>query len=439
MSHALGVRILFAMFEGGGNLSLILPIVARLVDRGHDVRVLAGPNVRAGRPPMSERFLPRIRATGATPVVLPTPTPHPFDDARFGWTPPWLDRLTPNCAPLVWSRAWAEGVRAELARARADVVAADFILLGALAGAEAAGVPATALVHGTWKHRPAPGTPPYGTGFLPSQGLLGRLRAAPFNALFEYRYRRDGLPPLNAARRSVGLPPLRSTFEQFDRAERVLLLSSAAFDMPPRPLPENVRYVGAPVERAPNTAWRPPWSADDLRPLVLVGLSTLRQGQGPVMQRVIEALGALPVRALVTLGPSLDRSDFVAPPNTVIEAFVPHDVVMPLADVMVTQCGLGTLAKALAFGLPLVCIPLLADQPGNAALVVARGAGVRLSSRARPNEIARAIMRVLGEARFREAARQLSSQISREDGALNAAVELERLADRTSAGRAVTP
>lgn len=417
------------MFEGGGNVSLILPIVARMVERGHDVRVLAGPNVRAGRPPMSERFLSRISSTGAATVVLATPTPHPFDEARFGRTPPWLERITPNCPPLVWSRAWAAGVHTELARATPDAVAADFILLGALAGAEAAGVPAAALVHGTWKHRPARGViTPYSTGLPAGGGLVGSLRAAPLNALIAYRYRRDGLPALNAARASVGLLPIRSPFEQFDRAERVLLLSSDAFDMPPRPLPDNVRYVGAPVEKGVDADWQPPWPADEALPLVLVSLSTLPQGQGAVMHRVIEALADLPVRALVTLGPSLDRSDFVAPPNTVIERFVPHDQVMPLADVLVTQCGAGTLAKALSVGTPLVCIPIMADQPGIAALVVARGAGVRLSPRARPQQIGDAIMRVLGEPRFREAAQKLASRISREDGALDAAVELERLA-----------
>jgi UDP:flavonoid glycosyltransferase YjiC (YdhE family) len=159
-----------------------------------------------------------------------------------------------------------------------------------------------------------------------------------------------------------------------------------------------------------------------------VSLSTLRQGQGPVMHRVLEALGQLPVRALVTLGPSLDRSDFTAPPNTVIEAFVPHDLVMPHAAAMVTQCGLGTLAKALAFGLPLVCIPIIADQPGNAALAVVRGAGVRLSPSAPSREVARAIMRVLCEPRFREAASRLASRLSGEDGALNAALQLEQMA-----------
>ena len=268
-------------------------------------------------------------------------------------------------------------------------MAADFILLGALAAAEAVGVPAAALVHRTWKHRPAPGATPYGTGFLSSRSVLGRVRAAPYNVLIEYRYRRDGLPPLNRARRELGLAPLRSAFEQYDRIARVLILSGAAFNIPPDPLPANVRYVGAPVERSSRTTWRSPWPADDLRPLVLVSLSTLPQGQGPLLKRVLEAVGMLPVRALVTLGPSLDRADFAGPPNAVLEAFVPHDAVMPLASAMVTQCGLGTLAKALSVGLPLVCLPLIADQPGNAALVAAHGAGMHLHPSASPAHIAR--------------------------------------------------
>ena len=432
-------RFLFAMFEGGGNLSLILPIVAELARRNHDVRVLAGPWVRARprRRPLSERFVERIRATGAAPIILPMPAIHPFDDARFrglvaGWTPRWLERLTSNCAPLVWSTAWATGVRSELDRAPADVLAADFILLGALAAAEAAGVPAAALVHGTWKHRPAPGATPYGTGLLPSGSVFGRLRAAPYNALIEYRYRRDGLLPLNRARRKLGLAPLPSPFEQYDRIARVLILSSAAFDIPPAPLPANVRYVGAPVERSSATTWRSPWQVDDPRPLVLVSLSTLPQGQGPLLKRVLEAVGMLPVRALVTLGPSLDRADFTGPPNTILETFVPHDAVMPLASAMVTQCGLGTLVKALSMGLPLVCLPLVADQPGNAALVAAHGAGVRLHPRASPAHIAIAIRRVLTESSFREAAGRLASHLANENGAQNAASELEALAPTTA-------
>lgn len=59
-------RFLFAMFQGGGNIPLILPVAAELVTRGHEVRVLAGPGIRAGRLPISDRFRERIAAAGAT-------------------------------------------------------------------------------------------------------------------------------------------------------------------------------------------------------------------------------------------------------------------------------------------------------------------------------------------------------------------------------------
>ena len=190
---------------------------------------------------------------------------------------------------------------------------------------------------------------------------------------------------------------------------------------------------GPAFRRAPRRLADADVATDARRPLSL-GV-TLNHADEPSTGFAFDQLGtrvtARPSgRVELTLGPSLDRSEFTAPPNMAIEAFVPHDHVMPLAAAMVTQCGLGTLAKALAFGLPLVCIPILADQPGNAALVVVRGAGVRLSPNASPREIARAIMRILSEPRFREAAARLKSRIAGEDGALNAAIELEFLADR---------
>lgn len=65
-------RVLFAMFQGGGNIPLIMPVAARLAARGHQVRIMAGPGVRHSRLPVSTSFLQRIRTAGATlvPSVL---------------------------------------------------------------------------------------------------------------------------------------------------------------------------------------------------------------------------------------------------------------------------------------------------------------------------------------------------------------------------------
>ena len=95
-----------------------------------------------------------------------------------------------------------------------------------------------------------------------------------------------------------------------------------------------MRHVGTPFDDADVSPWTPPWPAGDARPLVLVSLSTLDQGQAPVMQRVIHALAPLPVRGLVTLGPALDPAQFTPPPNVRLEAFLPHSAVLPHAAAM---------------------------------------------------------------------------------------------------------
>ena len=54
-------HILAAMFQGGGNIPLLMPVMARLVERGHILRILAGPGVRRSRLPISESLIRRSR------------------------------------------------------------------------------------------------------------------------------------------------------------------------------------------------------------------------------------------------------------------------------------------------------------------------------------------------------------------------------------------
>jgi UDP:flavonoid glycosyltransferase YjiC (YdhE family) len=115
-------------------------------------------------------------------------------------------------------------------------------------------------------------------------------------------------------------------------------------------------------------------------------------------------------------------ADFVASPNVVLERFVPHAAVLPHADVLVTQCGIGTVTKGLLYGVPLVCVPLVADQPDNAACVVARGAGVHVPPDAPPEKIGAAIQRLLNGRRFRTATQQLGAAIEREGDAADGTI-----------------
>ena len=144
-----------------------------------------------------------------------------------------------------------------------------------------------------------------------------------------------------------------------------------------------------------------------------------------LMQRILAALASLPVRALVTVGPALDPSRFAPPGNVVLESFVPHRSVLPHAAAIVSQCGLGTVMKALAHGVPLVCLPLVGDQPENAARVQGLGAGVRLPSDAGPSHIREAIEHVLTDPAFRLAAQRIAKAIADEDPVQAAVDEIE--------------
>ena len=324
--------------------------------------------------------------------------------------------------------AYYHDVTAAIADERPDVILTDYLLLGGYVAAERAGIPLASLIHTVFP-LPAPGLPPYGMGLQPARGALGRLRDAAFAQVFR-RFYDARLADLNRVRVEAGLPALATTFEQFWAADRLLVLTSPAFDFPATSLPSNVRYVGPQLD---DPAWLAPWEPpaawqNDGRPLALVSLSTTYQGQADVVRRIVAALGEMPVRGLVTLGPALRPEEITLPSNVRAEQYAPHTLVCPQADLVVTHGGHGTIITALSCGVPVVCLPMGRDQADNAARVVWRGAGLRCSSKAGVTTLRQTIQRALEEPRFRAGARRIAEEIASHTGASQAIQEVEALA-----------
>lgn len=272
-----------------------------------------------------------------------------------------------------------------------------------------------------------PGAPPPGLGLRPATGAFGRLRDRVLTRLLVAPWQ-TGRKALNAARVANGLPPLDSVVEAFDRVDRQLVLSPRAFDHPGRRFPANLRHVGP---RLDDPAWAgepelPPGDA----PLVLVGLSSSFMKQGDLLGRIAEALGTLPVRALLTTGPAVDPATIPAPANVKVVAAAPHNLVLPHTALTITHAGHGTAIKSLAAGVPLVCMPLGRDQTEVARHVEFAGAGVMVSKKAAAGVIARAVERVLGDPSYRREARRLAAEIAAETATDLAVAELEALAAR---------
>lgn len=412
---------LFVTFEGGGNIPPVLGLAQRLAARGHDVRVLTEPCLRAAVEQAGARFVPFtryfIREDRTQDIIGDSQARTPIGALRNTF-----ERLVFGPAPVV-----AQETRRAIDAQRPDVVAADALMPGALIAAQAAGIPRVVLFHMP-EYLPGPGRPAAGPGFLPRADLAGRLRDGLMTRLF-YRQLKPFLAPFNEARRAAGLPPLvspREMVEQFHAADRRLMMTSRAFDFPITPAPANVRYVGRVLDDPDWTGeWRNPWADDDARPLVVASLSSTFQDQRDALRRIIAALGTLPVRGLVTLGPAMAGERFDVPANVASVASAPHAQVFPHAAAIVTHAGHGTVMRALANGVPLLCLPMGRDQDDNAARVVARGAGLRLRPSASPDRIAAALRRLLDDPAFRASAAYLGRTIRDDVAADRAITELE--------------
>jgi UDP:flavonoid glycosyltransferase YjiC (YdhE family) len=147
---------------------------------------------------------------------------------------------------------------------------------------------------------------------------------------------------------------------------------------------------------------------------------------------VAHALGTMPVRGVITTGRAVDSVDVPAPGNVRVLRAAPHAQILAEAAVVVTHAGHGTVIKALAAGVPLVCLPQGRDQRDNAARVQRLGAGIRLGKRATPAAIAGAVGKVLDGGHYRAAAVAFAAQLTREAACTpTAADEAENLLTRS--------
>ena len=131
----------------------------------------------------------------------------------------------------------------------------------------------------------------------------------------------------------------------------------------------------------------------------------------PIFRLVLEALGRLDANALFTVGP-FDRDRLgPVPANVTVTAYRPQAEAME-CDVVVTHAGSGTTVAALSRGLPLVAVPMFADQMHNADRLVAAGLGVRVDPDRVSEGLTAAIERVLSDPSYRAAAQRIAANIA---------------------------
>ena len=378
-------RYLIVTWDGAGNLVSTLGIARELVERGHDVRLLGHRSIDERCGSHGWRFLPLAEA-------------EDFDSTVAGDVASEFETMINK---LWFNPALGNEVLEELGREPADVVIVDCMLFGALTGAQASGVPTVALFH------------------APFSGYRG----GPMVDMLA-----PGIAMVNELRAQLGRSPVTSMADVHDACALGIVATPREYDVD-MPTPDNVRFVGPILDGPPLTTQLDTLDIDDgPEPLVVVSFSTSFQDQLQPLQRVVDALGELPVRVVVTTGSAIPARAITAPANTTVVGYAPHVTLLPHASAVVTHAGLGTVMASLRHGVPLVCMPMGRDQFFNAAMVERLGAGPTIPMDADGDTIRAAVQSVLNGSAARDGAKRMAGVIAGYGGAADAVNELEALA-----------
>lgn len=234
-------------------------------------------------------------------------------------------------------------------------------------------------------------------------------------------------PSLEAHRKSIGAEADPSA-EQL-RRETVFTLFPASLEAPDAGSGPVKRFRAARRKAAPLPNFWPEREG----PFVYVTLGTTMGNMDEskaLYGVVLDGVRDLPIRVLLTIGNDLPMDALGdVPANVHIERFVPQDDVIPHAAAVVFHGGSGTMLGVSAAGVPMVVLPMFADQPQNAERVAAVGAGLALPKRgATPQSIREALSSVLAEPSFRSAAQKLAVEMASLSPMDDVVTELERLA-----------
>jgi UDP:flavonoid glycosyltransferase YjiC (YdhE family) len=338
------MRILFTVQPSVGHLHPLVPVAAALDDAGHEVAVATA---RSFRSEVEGCGLTHLDAGldwltsdqsswGAFP---PMPPPGP-EFAAFVVTM-FADVTTTAMVPdlLAIAREW-----------RPDLIVREGMEYGGCIAAECLGIPHASVAGNAYAAVDSPDI-----HYFPGNRLMVA-------------------EPLARQREQHGLPP--------DPDVRMPFRHLHMCFMPPRwdddsvPRPANARFLRHASTLRPGIEL-PAWVAQlPERPTVLACLGTVFNKTPGVLEAIIDGLRDEPLNLIVVFGEHEDPARFgPQPANVRLVPCLSQPRLLPHCDLLITHGGFNSVKEALSEAVPMVVIPITADQPYSAQRCAALGVG----------------------------------------------------------------
>jgi UDP:flavonoid glycosyltransferase YjiC (YdhE family) len=386
------VRVLLGAFGDPGHAFPVLALGEELVARGHAVAIETW-----------QKWREPAEACGMTFAAAPEYQVFPTREVPL--------------KPYEAAARAALVSRQLVASFAPDVVVADILTAAPALAADLEGVPRATLVPHVFPDLPS-GFPPFSIGARLPRTRLGRALWAQTDRLVAKGVE-QGRVEYNDCRAQLGLSPLPYGHTGLSR-ELTMIATFPQLEYP-RAWPDWTRIVGPMLWEPGGPRVDPP---DGSGPVVLVATSTSQDPSGSLLNAVLEALADEPVRVIAIASEPRD-----APANAVLVPWMSYAETMPVCDLVVCHGGHGTVARALASGVPVLICPAAGDMAETAARVDWAGVGVRLAPRfGTPWGVRLAVRRALRSRALREGAGQLAAWARAHPGPEAAATQLERWA-----------
>lgn len=381
-------KLLLAMAQETGHFNATLALAKALRGRGHDVRYLAMPDRAAFLEQQGFETIPIMAAVFPRGSEAASPPAGGGVRARWAARMRRIDRARAAFDGLV-DRELDEIVAAH----RPDLCLVDPLLPALAVVTERAGF-RTLMLSTTLPLARVRGTAPLCSAVPAGDGWLGRARTdaawarllatqAVLRRLARLGLRFDRELALERAARDRGFPASRIQTASF-YASRValpeLILCPRELEFDAAEVDPTRHYVGPVIDlarREPEFPWH---RIAPGRPLVYATLGSAPH-QWPHTPRFLDAaLAAMHARAdwqwVLSTGERAHAAVAPrAPSHAIVVPYAPQLQLLARAQVMVTHAGLNSLKEALWFAVPLVALPCMLDQKGNAARIAHHGLG----------------------------------------------------------------
>jgi MGT family glycosyltransferase len=310
---------------------------------------------------------------------------------------------------------------------RPDAVVSDILTLAPTLAAEASGIPLATLIPHIYPVVES-GLPFFAVGLRPPRTPLGRWGWRAGQRALEVGLR-QGRRDLNRQRERLGLPPIERFHGGISR-DLALVATYPQLEYPRR-WPPGVEVTGPMTFELPHPDVELPAGEE---PLILVAPSTAHDSENGLVRTALAALADEPVRVVATTNRVVPSRPIEVPANAVLVDWLSYSQLMPMASLVISHGGHGTVCRALGSGTPVLICPFIGDMSETAMRVAWAGAGLSLPWRlCKPRPLRWAVRRLLDEPSFARRAAELAAWSREHDGARRGAALVERLAAGTAA------